>query len=456
VPLGRERVESLDFPPLRFDPPEPTLHEVGGVSVLHLEDSTLPIVDVILRFKGGYERFPRESYAAATALPALIRNGGSKRLSADSVDTLFDLYALQTTFGGGDGNSFATLSVLRGRLEVGLELWGELIREPGFDPEQVAIWRERELDYARRRTDSPATLAYSTFNRIMYGDHPIGWELGPEDLEPGNLEVEHLERLHRQLYCRENMVMGVTGDVSWNTFEPLLLAMLESWPECTEPLPPPPIPEIRTQSGILLIPRETNQSVVVMAHASDLQQDDDDYVASRIANAILGASGFASRLMSRLRTEEGYAYTASSLWTAPRSGPGLVGAVTQTRSERTVAATRLLLDVIGEMGRTEPDTAEVLQTVQDFANGFVFNFRSPAQIVSRQTLYRLVGLPEDWLERYLEDIQDVSPADVRSVFQTHVHPDEMVILILGDPDAFDEPLEALGPVTLIDPVTAIQ
>jgi zinc protease len=451
VPIGRERIESLTFPPLRFDPPKPTLHEVAGdVSVLYLEDSTLPVVDVVLRFKGGYERFPRESYAAATALPALIRNGGSKRLPPDSVDALFDLYALQTTFGGGGGSSSATLSVLRDRLEVGLDLWGELIREPGFDAEEVEIWRGRELENARRRADDPGTLAYSTYNRIMYGNHPIGWELGPEDLEPGDLEREHLERLHRQLYCRGNMVVGVTGDVTWDALEPLLQDMLENWPECSEPLSPPPIPEIRTEAGVLLIPRELNQSIVVMAHASDLRWDDEDYFASRIGNAILGASGFASRLMSRVRTEEGYAYAASSLWTAPRNGPGLVGAVTRTRSERTVAAARLLLDVIGGMGRAEPEADEVRRTVQDFANGYVFNFQSPAQIVARQTLYRLIGLPEDWLGRYLEEIQDVSPADVQRVFQTHVHPERMVILILGDPDAFDEPLEVLGPVTVIE------
>lgn len=451
APLGRERIENLDFPPLRFDPPVPTVHELaGGVPVLHLEDPTLPVVDFIIRFRGGYERFPRESYAAATALPTLVRTGGSRRLPPDSVEALFEIYALQTTFGGGGGNSFATLSVLTERLEVGLELWGELIREPGFDPDQVEIWRGRALENALRRTDDPAVLAYSTFNRIMYGEHPIGWELGPDDLDPEDLGLERLEELHRRLYCRGNMVLGVTGDVSWDEIDPLLTAMLEDWPECSEPLPPPLVPEIRTEEGVFLIPRDLNQSTVVMAEASDVHQDDDDYFASRIGNSILGASGFASRLMARVRTEEGYAYTASSLWTAPRRGPGLVGAVTRTRSEKTVSATRLLLDVIAEMSQSEPTDDEVLRTVEDFANGFVFNFQSPAQIVSRQTLYRLIDLPEDWLERYLEKIQDVSPSDVREVFRTHVHPEEMVILIVGDPDAFEEPLEALGPVTVLE------
>ena len=449
---GRERIESLAFPPLEFDPPRPTLHEVaGGVRVLHLEDATLPVVDVIVRFKGGYARFPRDSYAAATALPMLVRNGGTRRLQPDSIDALIELYALQMVFGGGGEGIFSSLSVLRDQLPVGLELWGELMREPGFDADQVEVWRGRELDNTRRLRDDPGILAYSTFNRIMYGDHPIGWELGPDDLEPSDLAPEKLRSLHQRLFCRETMVIGVTGDVRWDELEPLLLGMLAEWPACAEPLPPPRIPEIRTGGGVFLIPHDLNQSTVVMAHASDVRQDDGDaYFASRIGNAILGASGFGSRLMARVRTEEGYAYAASSLWTAPRRGQGLVGAVTQTRSETTLSAIRALLDVMEEMRRTAPTSDEVLRNVQDYANGFVFNFQSPDQIVSRQTLYLLNEFPDDWLERYLEGIQEVSETDVLEAFRTHVHPEDMVILVLGDPDGFEESLEALGPVTVLE------
>ena len=51
---------------------------------------------------------------------------------------------------------------------------------------------------------------------------------------------------------------------------------------------------------------------------------------------------------------------------------------------------------------------------------------------------------------YLEGIQRVRPSGVRRVFEREVHPDRMVILILGDPEAFDAPLETLGTVTIWD------
>jgi predicted Zn-dependent peptidase len=66
-------------------------------------------------------------------------------------------------------------------------------------------------------------------------------------------------------------------------------------------------------------------------------------------------------------------------------------------------------------------------------------------------VYRAEGLPEDWLEKYLEGIQAVTPEEVLDVFRREVHPDRMTILVVGNPEAFDAPLETIGPVTILTP-----
>jgi zinc protease len=101
------------------------------------------------------------------------------------------------------------------------------------------------------------------------------------------------------------------------------------------------------------------------------------------------------------------------------------------------------------MSREPPTDDEVQRTVEETTNGFVFNFETPAQIVSRATLYRIDDLPVDWLDRYLEGIQGISAADVHEAFRAHVHAERMVILVIGDPESFDEPLDVLGPVTVL-------
>lgn len=452
VPGVREAAESMRFPPLRFHPPEPTLHHVHGVPVLHLHDPAVPLTTVLARFDGGFAHFPRRLYAAGTALPALLRYGGTEALPPDSVDERLEHYALQTTFGGGGESVFASMNTLSEHLEETLALWASMLRTPRFDTAQLEIWRGRELDAVRRFPDEPQRLAFSEFNHLMYGDHSVGWELGPDDLQPTALSVASLRYLHERIVCRENMLLGVTGDVAWARLEPLLSRLLAGWPGCVEPLPAPPTPAIREEGGVFLIPRPLEQSVLVMAHPTDVRLGDRDYFAAQIGNTILGAGGFSSRLLNRVRTQEGYAYSASSLWTSPRRYKGLVGAVTRTRPENAPRALRLILDIFQEMKDAPPDAGELTTAVEQIANGFVFNFETAAQIVSRRMSFLAQELPEDWLDRYLEGIQGVSAAAVRDVFRTHVRPQDMTILVVGDPDRMGwDALAAFGPVTILEP-----
>jgi predicted Zn-dependent peptidase len=450
--VGREALTALEFGRLEFRPPKVERRTLeGDVPVLFLEDHSLPLVTLYARFRGGFALLPRELYAAATALPGMIRSGGTASMPPDSVDHLVDFYALQTSFGGGGESTFSNLNTLTKHLPAVVRLWGEILRRPRFDSLEVEVWRGRQLEAIRRRRDNPGGLAFSEFNRIMFGDHPIGWEMREEDLGPDRLSVERLEEVHSRIFCPENLILGAVGDVEWRSLKPLLEEMLAGWPPCARPLESPRTPEMREGPGIFLIPRDLPQSTVVMAHPGGVsQRSGEDYFASRIGNSILGAGGFTSRLVRRVRTEKGWAYSASSLWTTPVRHEGIVGAVTQTRSGSTIASVRLILRTIGEMVDEPPTQEEVEQAVSQIVNGFVFNFQYPSQIVARQMFYLAQGLDANWLEEYLRGIQQVSEEDVHRAFQAHVDPREMVILILGNPEAFDAPVETLGPVQIWD------
>ncbi len=449
---GRDAVASIRVQPLRFDAPEPLERRLSnGVTVFYLEDRSLPLVNVYARFSGGYARYPREHYAAGTALPVILRSGGTVDMPPDSVERVLERYAIQSTFGGSGESVFTSINTLTEHLEVAVDLWGRMLREPGFDTARVAVWRGQEMESARRRQDSPGRLAFSEFNRLMYGDHPVGWEMEVEDLAPERLTTDRFRWLQARVLCPERLILGVTGDVSWERVEPILESMMNGWPSCAEPLPEPPTAQVGATPGVYLIPRPVSQSTVVLAHPTDVRQGDSrEYYASRIGNAILGAGGFTSRLLNRVRTEEGLAYGASSIWTTPRRYDGLLGATTRTRSETTVPAIRLILETMKEMAQAEPTAEEVETTIEEAVNGFVFNFESPGQVVSRRMGYRAAGLPDDWLEGYLSGIQRVEPRHVQAVFRRHLRLEDMVILVVGDPEGMTEPLEAVGPVTVVE------
>ncbi len=448
----RSRIAAIRYPELRFSPVEADARQIRGVPVYFLEDRALPLVTLYAVFEGGVRNFPREYLAAATAVPALMRTGGTHSLPPDSVDRRIEALALTMSFGQGGGSASSWVNTLTDHLDDAVALWTEMLRRPRFDSAQVELWRGAALERVRRRSDDPASLAFSRFNRIMYGDHPVGWEMNPSDLEPADLAPARLRHVHGTIVCPGNLVLGVTGDISWERATTLLEPLIADWPPCPAPLPEPPRPAIRTAPGVFVLHRELEQSVIVMAHSSSVRQGDHPaYFASRIGDAILGGSGLSSRLSTRLRTAEGYAYGASSLWTTPGRDDGLVGALTRTGPATTLAATRLLLETIDSMRVRPPSATEVTHTIDEIANGFVFNFQTPFQIVARRMAYRRLGLPDDWLERYLAGIAAVEPDDILELFRREVDPARMTILLVGDTTRFDASPTELGPIIALPP-----
>lgn len=444
-PVGREAARALTFPPLTFDPPEAGEYEVLGVPVYHLHDPSLPLVDVYVRLEGGPSYFPREELGVLSGLTTFIRHGGTTELPPDSVDRRIDMLALELQVSRGGTGSGYSINALREAVDEGLELLGDLLVTPGFHRDAVEVWRGQEMERVRRRLDAPQSLAYDEFNRLMFGDHPVGWIMEEADLAPARFAPERLRHLHRLLYCRDRIILGVAGDLTWDQAEPRVRAFLQRWPECEEDLPQLPDPELRRNGGVFILPREVEQTVIVMAQPGGIRQEDSpDYFASRVANLVLGGAGFTSRLMTRVRTERGLAYSASSLWTAPVRYEGLLGAVTATGAERTVEAVELVLEVLEEFRSEAPTEEEIARAVEQIANGYVFGFESARQIVARRMGDRVQELPDDWSERYLEGIQAVTPADVSRVSREHIDPGRLTILLVGDPERFGPGLDELG------------
>jgi zinc protease len=438
-PVGAHVIEQLRFPPLEFEPPEPDRFELAnGVTVFHLHDAALPIVEVFMDLKGGYIYFGREQYGAASALVPLMRNGGTLALPPDSVDALLEYHALSLHSSHDGGRMLVGVRALRRQLDLALDLWSSVLLRPRFDPAAVERWRVREVEAVRRAGDFPGSLAVLEFNRLFYGDHPTGWILTEEDLTTGRVNADRLRQLHGRTVCPESAIIGVAGDITGDEARHALEVALAGWLPCGDTLRPPPPPALRQEAGVFVIPKTLAQSTIVVGQPGGIRMSEaDEFFASRVANWVLGGGGATSRMHTRIRTEAGLAYSASSIWGAAREHERILGAITHTRAESTVEATRQMIGIL-EGSRTEPPTAEEVHLAREaIANGFVFGFGSAAQIVSRQVAYLADGLPPDWMSRYLAGIRRVDTEAVADVLNRYVRPGGFTILIVGDTTAFD-------------------
>jgi predicted Zn-dependent peptidase len=173
-----------------------------------------------------------------------------------------------------------------------------------------------------------------------------------------------------------------------------------------------------------------------------------DFHAVSVMSAILGGL-FNSRLNRKLREEKGYTYGAGAGFDLRRgAGPFAVRAAVNT--EVTVPAIQDMLAELDAMRAAPPATNE-LHAARDYLVGvFPLRFETPPAVVGAIAGLIIHGLPFDELDRYRPAIEGVTDADVQRAATSHIRPDELAVVLVGDADAILPSLEgaAIGPITV--------
>jgi len=291
---------------------------------------------------------------------------------------------------------------------------------------------------------------------VLMGDHPLGrTQVTPQEI--AGFTPERFRWTQQRIFCPDNLILGVSGDFTEREMLARLERLFRGWGKCPAGLRPLPPVQFARGPRIVLVEKDVNQSNIRMGHAGGIRVGNTpEYFAAQVADFLLGGGGgFNSRLLQRVRSDSGFAYSVFSVWNADTRREDQFFAGAQVRAEKTVAAVRLMRDLVGSMA-TEPVTAQDVKLALDNeVNSFVFQFQNAGQIVAQQLNYAVDGLPPNWFDLYLKGIQAVTPAQVTAVSKQYLHPDQMVIVVVGKPSAFDKPLTEIGPVVRL-PVDSIR
>jgi predicted Zn-dependent peptidase len=447
----RETVQQMmgSYQPIRFTPPVPRqLRLSNGVQVFLLEDHALPQIAINITGRHGVANLPDSLWAAGWQADGLMRTGGTTTLSPDSVDKLLEFYALGVGFQTGQENSSAFGSSLARHTDILLDLLFDMMRNPRNDTSRIRETVAQVEESWRRRNDQPGSILNRAWLQIMWGDHPFSRSLATPE-EARQLTPERVRAAQARLFCPDRFVIGVTGDFVSAEMVRELEQRFRGWGRCPAGNREVPVARIPEGPRVVLIEKDVNQSNIRMGHAGTLRVGNTpDYFAAQVSDFLLGGGGgFNSRLLQRVRSDSGFAYSVFSNWGADTQREDLFFAGAQTRANKTVGAIRLMRDIVGSMA-AQPVTAEDVRLAQEYeTNAYVFQFENASQIVGQQVGYVVDGLPANWFDLYLQGIQRVTPAQVTDVSRRLLRPDRLITVVVGNPRAFDAPLTTLGPVT---------
>jgi len=457
----------LQYPPMQFKLPaaaELRATLSNGLVVFIAEDRMLPTFDLNVTIRTGSAVEPADRAGLADLTGDQIRDGGTKNLTPEELDEKVDFLAASLSSNIGDTRGSARLSCLSKDIDEGLGLFVEMLRYPRFDEERLRKAKDRMLQNLKRRNDATASISGIEWGFLMNGEnHFTNRYSTPEAIK--TVTRDDLFAFHRKYFHPGNMILAVAGDFDRAKMLKKLEKAFGDWPVGETGPSTFPAPDFTPSPGVYLVDKkDVNQGRVTVGHKSIVRGSPDEF-ALMVMNGILGASGFRSRLVAKVRSDEGLAYNTGSRFEQGVYYPEDFTAWFQSKSNSCVYATKIVLDEIKRLQTEKVSDADVADTVSFMVESFPQRFQNKMTVLGAYASDEYTGRDSTYWQTYIDNLKKVKPDDVMRVAKKYLHPDQLVILAVGDADAIfagghdkspDLHLDAFGKVTrlpLRDPET---
>ncbi len=407
------------------------------ITVLHDEQ---PAVTMRLLVKAGGAQDPDKKRGVASLLGSLLDQGTATRSAEQIADQIDSLGGLLGT-GSGDDFTSVNVVVMKDSFGVAMDLLADIVRTPAFAPEEIDRQKEQAISSQRVNSNDPDYVASVLFDRLVYGFHPYGLPGSGTADTLASITRQDLQTFHRQYFVPNNMVLAIVGDVSREEAFAAAQKVFGAWPRADVPVSRGIDPPSPTRRVVVVDKPDAVQTEIRMGQLA-IPRKHPDYLSWDLAGKILGGEG-ANRLHRVLRSERGLTYGASAE-VGGRKQTGDLVAETDTRTETTGEALRLMIDEFSRLQRQRVSERELADAQAYLAGSFPLTIETPNEIASQVINNVIYELPVEEISTYRERVLAVTPDDIQRVSRSYIVPERLSVVLVGNARAFVSQLKSVG------------
>ena len=430
-----DRPEKLVFPPLKYQPPRPDDYRVelksGPVAYL-VPNRELPLINIVVHVRAGAYLAPAGKAGLASLAGYLLARGGTQSKTAEELEEQLDFLAAELSSSVGDTEGTVSLNLLAKDLVDGLSILRDVLASPRFQEDKIDLARQQTFQELQQRNDDSSNIESREASFLAYGEDFWANRL-PTEKSLKSITRAELQEFHRRWFSPSNFIVAVSGDFDRQEMLAKLESLFAGWPFAGDrPGPVPANPKLASP-GVYLVDKDVNQGRVSMM-LPGIRRDDPDYIPAMVLNDILGGGAFTSRLMTRVRSDEGLAYGAYSSFPGGIYYPLVVTAAYQSKSRSVAYAASIVLEEMKKLAVGPPLATELQTSKNGFIERFPSRFATKAQVANIFAEDEFTGRhardPDFWKD-FRARVASVTAEDVQRVAAKYFITDRMVVLIVG-------------------------
>ena len=408
----------------------------NGLKVLVVENHKLPRVSFNLTLDNPpYAEGAKKG--VSDILSSMIGNG-TETVSKNAFNEEIDF--LGANIGFYSSGAYASgLSRYSKRI---LELMADGALNPLFVQEEFEKEKEKIIEGLKSSEKSVSAIAGRVENVLTYGkEHYKGEYTSEETLN--NVTLNDVILNYNTYFVPANAYLVIVGDVNFKEVKKEVEKLFGKWKKATAPQLSYSDPKDVQYSQINFIDMPNAvQSEIALVNLSNLKMTDKEYFAVLLANQILGGGG-EGRLFLNLREKHGWTYGAYS-----SIGSGkYINKFRSGSSVRNVVTDSAVVEVFNELKRirTELVSEEDLKNAKaKYIGNFVMQIEKPSTIAGYALNKETQGLPDDFYENYIKNINAVTAEDIKNAANKYFLADKTRVVIVGKAGDVLPGLEAMS------------
>ncbi len=434
-----DRPEKLSYAPIKFDTPrvkDTKAKLANGIPAFVAPNGKegTPLVRVTVSWRGGSYMDPKGKEGLAALYGSQLAQGGTAKLDASQLEDRLEGLAANLTSSCTDTSCNVSLTVLDKDLNEGLDLMMQVLTQPAFAQDRLDLAKRQGRQRIGRRNDDVLSIAGYQSRYLLFGEN----HFASADDTIASLEAitrEDLVAYHARVLHPSNLFVAAAGQFDRKAMIAALDRTVGSIKAGADAKvsPPIPAPDFQRVAGLYFVDKDGPQAAVRWAFPG-IRRNDPDWYAAYVTNQILGGRGFTSRLMKRIRSDEGLTYGVYSSLEPGTYWRGDVIGTMQNKNRSVAFALRLALAEIKKL-KEQPVSDEEMRVNKDgIIEAFPSQWGTKQAIATRFADEAREGWPEDWWASYREKIQAVTSADVQRMARKLYDVDKMVIVVVGASD----------------------
>jgi len=444
--FDRSKPPELGPPPRVALPPIVTRALPNGLKLMIVEQHELPLADFVLLVGSGSTTDPGSKTGVANLTSAMLREGTTTRKSLEIADQIAFL-GINLSPSSSWESSTLSLHTPTAQLDSALALFADVALHPSFPANEFERIRKSRLTDLIRLKDQGPAIANLAFPAIIYGTgHPYGAATLGTEVSVKSLSVADLQNYYTANFKPNNATLIIVGDVTPSQIEQKINAVFGGWQRGDVPQLTYGDPPKAGTTTIYLIDKPGAAQSSFRIGSVGVPRSTKDYFPLLVMNTILGGS-FTSRLNQNLRETRGYTYGAGSRFDMRRAA-GPFSASAEIVAAKTDSALLEFMKELNGIRQTVP--AEELSRAKRFLQlQLPGNFETTQDIAFQMIPVALYGLPFDYYNNYVQNIEAVTQADVARVAQQYIDPASLAVVIVGDRKSIEPGLKAVNVAPIV-------